>query len=80
MSASGRFRYQHYRLPEDEFGSEITLKSPAAKRDGVMEMPSPPKVAEGGQLAQENSLLGHSTTMQQLMDELAYLGGMIHQK
>jgi hypothetical protein len=79
MSA-GRFKYQHYRLPEDEFGSEITLKSPIGKRDGLMEVPPHLGVAEAAQTSHRNSFAAHSSTMQQLMDELAYLGDMIHQK
>jgi hypothetical protein len=80
LNAPERFKYQHYRLPEDEFGSEITLKSPAARRDGVMEVPTDMKVSGGLSATQDSDIIAHSSNMQQLMDELAYLGGMIHQK
>lgn len=75
-----RFKYQHYRLPEDEHGSEITLKSPAARRDGLVEVPSHFDVASGPETPRNNASMAHSTNMQQLIDELAYLGEMIHHK
>lgn len=74
-NTSGRFRYHHYRLPSTELGSEVTLKSPAAKRDGFVHMPS--GLPYDSNDPQTHSI-AHSTGMQQLIEELSYLGDMIH--
>lgn len=76
-----RFQYQHYRLPVDDSSSEITLKSPLAKREAVMEVPR--ALPFSSQVPTSNSSaapIAHSITMQELMDELSYLGEAIHQR
>jgi hypothetical protein len=81
---SGHFswsKFQHYSLPPEEAGSGATLKPTAA-----VEHASPlvvndhhagvyqPRVTDG-----QAASVPHSTSMQQLLDELSYLGDMIQQ-
>jgi hypothetical protein len=82
-AVEGRFSwstFQHYSLPSAETGSNITLKSPAKLENPEsldrLAVPStaPPCVAN-----QADPSIAHSTSMQQLLDELSYLGGMIQQ-
>ncbi|KAK4935708.1 hypothetical protein LTR10_023292 [Elasticomyces elasticus] len=61
-SAWGKF--QHYRLPLGDVGSDVTLKALNTANSGC---------------GFGEPTLPHSTTMQQLLDELSYLGGMIQQ-
>ena len=82
-----RFQYQHYRLPVGDYGSEITLKEPAkALKPDVPPIAQPSSAMvgirrqdTGYQNKQNQGELTHSTTMQELMNELSYLGNMINQ-
>ena len=82
-----RFQHQHYRLPVGDYGSEITLKEPARpSKTDVPPVSQPPAAVvgirrqdTGDQNQQHQGELAHSTTMQELMNELSYLGGMINQ-
>ncbi|KPI38914.1 uncharacterized protein AB675_5810 [Cyphellophora attinorum] len=77
---SNRFQYHHYRLPSSALGSEITLKSPTTKREGFVHVsPGLPYELDVPEGSADTTLMAHSTGMQQLMEELSYLGGMIHQ-
>lgn len=78
-SYSSRFRYQHYRLPISDFGSEVTIKSPVAKREGVVEVSNNFDVRLDQPQSSSEPMVAHSASMQQLMQELSYLGDMIHQ-
>ncbi|EXJ91099.1 hypothetical protein A1O1_04206 [Capronia coronata CBS 617.96] len=73
-------KFQHYSLPTEDVGSGVTLKA-ASTEDHVAplaadEQPRPegvqPRVADS-----DGSALPHSSGMQQLLDELSYLSGMI---
>ena len=82
-----RFQYQHYRLPVGDYGSEITLKQPAKALKPDVPPTAQPSSAmvgirrqdTGDQNKQNQGELTHSTTMQELMNELSYLGNMINQ-
>ena len=76
-----RFSYQHYRLPGNDHGSEITLKQPS--QESVLRSDHPPTANPFGlrkpSIGKAQNTLPHSSNMQQLIDELSYLGDMIHQ-
>lgn len=76
---SSRLRYQHYRLPTGDLGSEITLKSPTTKREGLVEVPRGFDYKTGTATTPGDPMIAPSTSMQALMEELSYLGNMIHQ-
>ena len=76
---SARFRYDHYRLPSADFGSETTLKMPSAKREGFHDLPRALAMKPEGPRSPADPMIAPSTSMQQLIDELSYLGDMIHQ-
>jgi hypothetical protein len=78
--SSCRFQYQHYRLPVSELGSEVTIKSPQSRREGAVQIPSSFELASDTVAAPLERSAARSAAMQQLMDELSYLGGMIHQR
>lgn len=90
MSSVDRFQYQHYRLPADDYGSEVTLKQPTERLKTEADMPPapPPSAALVGirrqdtadNTQQAQTGIPHSTTMQQLINELSYLGDMINQQ
>lgn len=75
-------KFQHYSLPAEDVGSGLTLKAtssdrlvaPLAVDERQRTEAFPTQVAE-----LDSSALLHSTTMQQLLDELSYLSGMIQQ-
>jgi hypothetical protein len=78
-----RSYHQRYRLPSDAHGSELTLKQPGAEsvvRDDRPPLVSGFGVARGQSSSNTQSDLPHSNNMQHLIDELSYLGNMIHQK
>lgn len=85
-----RFQHQHYRLPADEYGSEVTLKQPTLHLKSEYDIPrAPPPSASvfgiqrqdtGDPAQQDQKGIPHTTTMQQLINELSYLGDMIHQQ
>jgi hypothetical protein len=67
--------YQRYQLPLDDHGSETTLKQPNDSSVVASRLP--------GQGLKEHTLPAtqtayHSSNMQHLLDELSYLGDMIH--
>ncbi|KAI1609461.1 hypothetical protein EDD37DRAFT_157678 [Exophiala viscosa] len=75
-------KFQHYRLPSEDVGSGVTLK--ALDTANIAK----PLVVDGHHRATHlqnpgcgfvEPTIPHSTTMQQLLDELSYLGGMIQQ-
>ena len=86
--------YQHYRLPSEEYASEVTLKPTRnlTSREGELpEMPDVfrpptskynqtkgPQKEDVKQLHPQGPGFPHSNSMQQLLDELSYLGNMIH--
>ena len=78
--SSCRFQYQHYRLPVSVFGSEVTIKSPQARREGVVQIPPSFEVPPETTATPLERSAARSAAMQQLMDELSYLGDMIHQR
>ncbi|KIX07274.1 uncharacterized protein Z518_01927 [Rhinocladiella mackenziei CBS 650.93] len=74
-------KFQHYSLPTEDVGSGVTLK-----RASTTEKVAPLVVDEHHrpgtfqpQLTFDGPAIPHSTSMQQLLDELSYLGGMIQQ-
>ncbi len=75
-------KFQHYSLPSEEVGSGVTLKPTAGA-----EIVSPLVLGDHHRPADfrpqvtglSETTLPHSTSMQQLLDELRYLGGMIQQ-
>ena len=76
-----RSYYQHYQLPTQDHASEVTLKETGqehhdhADHQGDDDKVALPKAFIGSTQA----ALPHSTNMQQLLHELSYLGGIIHQ-
>ena len=81
---SGHFswsKFQHYSLPTEEAGSGITLKpTSTAERTVPLVVDSQhsdmyqSRVTKG-----QEPVNPHSSSMQELLDELSYLGGMIQQ-
>lgn len=70
--------FQHYRLPADEYTSAITLKAPLQdRRRGRSPGPLGEYRQETHQGVLEEQDLGHSESMQKLLDELSYLSDMI---
>ncbi|KAK5266745.1 hypothetical protein LTR99_007357 [Exophiala xenobiotica] len=75
-------KFQHYSLPSEEVSSGVTLKptdtheivSPLVLGDHHRPAEFRPQVTGLGETS-----LPHSSSMQQLLDELSYLGGMIQQ-
>jgi hypothetical protein len=82
-AVEGRFSwstFQHYSLPSAETGSNITVKLPLkAEHPAASGQLSAPSMVQPHINAQEDPSIAHSTSMQQLLDELSYLGGMIQQ-
>lgn len=81
---SGHFswsRFQHYSLPAEETGSGITLKpDPTAEHVAALVGDEHNRDAYQPQVVSHpDPTIPHSTSMQQLLDELSYLGGMIQQ-
>jgi len=68
--------FQAYKLPEDEHASELTLRKAGISND-VPESRPVVKMHEEGWPDGQATGTPHPTTMQQLIDELSYLGGMI---
>ena len=78
-TASVRFKYQHYRLPAHDQSSEVTLKRPSCEDGRSDQKPvENPFTLPKEPARQEQVSLPHSNNMQQLIDELSYLGNMIH--
>ncbi len=81
---SGHFswsKFQHYSLPSEEAGSGITLKPTSTTQPAT-----PLVVGNHHSDAYESRVIGgqqptipHSSSMQELLEELSYLGGMIQQ-
>ena len=99
-----RLHYQHYHLPADDYGSEVTLKqtrTPTSREGSLPDVhhgfvnnnkpsfqqflrdkpaPHPERQQHHHQLLPQGGpgAPPHSTSMQQLLNELSYLGDMIH--
>lgn len=75
-------KFQHYRLPSVDVGSGVTIKAVNTANQNrplvLDEHHRDPDLHNAGRRFGEPSL-PHSTTMQQLLDELSYLSGMIQQ-
>jgi len=71
-------KFQHYSLPAEDTGSGTTIK-PAATVEHVT-----PLMVEDEHCPQvavcPDPAIAHSTSMQKLLDELSYLGGIIQQQ
>ncbi|EXJ92660.1 hypothetical protein A1O3_01212 [Capronia epimyces CBS 606.96] len=76
-------RFQHYSLPTEDAGSGTTRK-PTSTDDHIAPLAVDEQHRTEAFQSRVTDLDGpslpHSTSMQQLLDELSYLGGMIQQK
>jgi hypothetical protein len=68
--------FQGYKLPEDATSSALTLRKVDTSSHDTPQTDGDVQMSDDGwhDIAQSNP---HTTTMQQLMDELSYLGEMI---
>ena len=77
---SGRFswsKFQHYSLPSEEPGSGITIKpAPTTEHAGAVVADEQERAHVAGR---PELAIVHSSSMQELLEELSYLGGMIQQ-
>ena len=77
-----RFYYQRYQLPALGQGSEVTLKQPSQENINETQpqaTTNPFGIVRDHSSGNMQATLPHSNNMQHLLDELSYLGEMIHQ-
>jgi hypothetical protein len=73
-------KFQHYSLPTDETESNATFKQVASPKQAsplVLEATDRDQGFQSQLTSFDGSTMPHSTSMQQLLDELSYLGDMI---
>lgn len=78
--SAARTYHQRYQLPIDDHGSEVTLKQPDQGTTVAGQQPGDQSLRLQKDESLPNTQRGypHSSNMQHLLDELSYLGDMIH--
>jgi hypothetical protein len=77
------YYYQHYRLPSQDHASEVTLKKSMVQetnQSGFDMITHDPASSKEQQATEPKPGVPHTTSMQQLLNELSYLGGMINHR